>query len=101
MITLAWPPKELSPNWRGHWAAKAKAAKSYRKAAGWAVKVSGYRVIGDGLIDLHVTFYPPDKRPRDDDNMMASFKAARDGIADGLGLNDKRFRARMEIGAGV
>ena len=98
MITLSWPQKELNPNARCHWAIKAKAAKAYRKEAGWAAKLSGDSVEGEGVIDLHITFYPPDRRSRDDDNLMAAFKSARDGIADGLGVNDKRFRARMEVG---
>ena len=31
-------------------------------------------------------------RRRDDDNMVGSFKAYRDGIADALGVDDRRFR---------
>lgn len=42
-------------------------------------------------IALWLDFYPPDRRARDDDNMIASFKAGRDGIALALGINDKRF----------
>jgi len=36
-------------------------------------------------------FYAPDKRRRDDDNIIASMKAARDGIADAFGIDDHRF----------
>lgn len=36
-------------------------------------------------------FYPPDKRRRDDDGLLSSMKAARDGIADALGIDDHRF----------
>lgn len=43
-------------------------------------------------IGLWVDFYPPDRRHRDDDNLIASFKAGRDGIALALGIDDKRFR---------
>jgi crossover junction endodeoxyribonuclease RusA len=42
-------------------------------------------------LHLWLEFYPPDRRPRDDDNMVASFKAGRDGIAQAMGINDKRF----------
>jgi crossover junction endodeoxyribonuclease RusA len=41
---------------------------------------------------LWLDFYPPDRRHRDDDNMIASFKAGRDGLALALGIDDKRFR---------
>lgn len=99
MIILSWPPAALSPNAHVFWATKARAVKSYRKAAGWATVESKDRVDGDGLIDIHITFYPPDLRKRDGDNMLASFKSGLDGIADGLGVNDNRFRIRYEIGA--
>lgn len=42
-------------------------------------------------IALWLTFYPPDRRSRDDDNLIASFKAGRDGLALALGIDDKRF----------
>lgn len=47
----------------------------------------------EGRLDLIVSFYPPDKRYRDDDNMVGSFKTLRDGLADAFGVNDRRFRA--------
>jgi crossover junction endodeoxyribonuclease RusA len=99
VILLSWPPKALSPNARVHWAVKAKAAKAYRKAAGWATIEAREVVEDDGPIDLHVTFYPPDKRHYDGDNLLARIKSGIDGIADGLGVNDKRFRIRYEIGS--
>lgn len=59
-----------------------------------AIPLSAKRTIaaGDGKIPIEVRFYPPDARHRDDDNMIASFKAARDGIADAIGVDDRRFR---------
>ena len=45
----------------------------------------------DGKIPLTITFYPPDKRHRDADNMVASIKAGLDGVADALKVNDRRF----------
>ena len=35
-INLPWPPRELSPNARVHWAKKAKAAKAYKKEQAYA-----------------------------------------------------------------
>ena len=40
---------------------------------------------------MWIDFYPPDKRKRDDDGLLSSMKAARDGIADALGIDDSRF----------
>jgi len=41
---------------------------------------------------VKITFYPPDKRHRDADNMIASMKAGFDGVADALKVDDKLFR---------
>jgi crossover junction endodeoxyribonuclease RusA len=51
----------------------------------------------DGPIALLVTFYPPDARRRDDDNMIGAFKAHRDGIADAMGVDDHRFKAQYKF----
>lgn len=90
-VTLGWPARELSPNWRGHWSKKAKAAKKYRLDCFYLAKEAGLAVDWDGPIHLHAVFFPPDRRQRDDDNMIASFKSGRDGLADALGIDDKRF----------
>lgn len=90
-VLLPWPPRELNPNFRSHWSKKAKAAKAYRKAI-WALAKAGrLGVDWDGPVHLWVSFMPPDHRHRDDDNMIASFKSGRDGLADALGIDDKRF----------
>jgi crossover junction endodeoxyribonuclease RusA len=96
-VILPWPPKELSPNKRIHWAQKSKIAKQYRHACHMLTKQSGIAVDWDGDIHMAITFYPPDRRRRDDDNAIASFKAGRDGMADALGVDDKRFRTHPWI----
>jgi len=45
-------------------------------------------------IALWLDVYPPDRRARDDDNIIASFKAGRDGLALALGIDDKRVVLR-------
>lgn len=99
IITLPWPDKRLSPNARLHWRAK-HAAKAPAKAGAWmlAKATPGFRDAckslqgDDSPIPMAIRFYPPDRRHRDDDNMIGAFKSARDGIADALGVNDRRFR---------
>lgn len=98
MITLPWPPRELSPNSRGHWAVKSKAAKAYRIASGWAAKAANVRIDGIGMIDVHIEFRPPSRRRYDWDNCIASCKAGLDGLADALGVNDSRFRLHIVMG---
>lgn len=105
VVALPWPPRELSPNARPHWAAKARAVKQYRQACAWACKAAGLTAPAVERIHLWVDFYPPSRRKIDDDNLIASFKAGRDGIADALGIDDARFVVhpfvRDEIGGMV
>lgn len=91
-LTLPWPASGLSPNARLHWAKKSKLAKAYRRECSLLALEAGWRGISwTGKVHLWIDFYPPDKRHRDDDNMAAAFKSGRDGLADALGIDDKRF----------
>ena len=92
ILTLGWPPKELSPNARTHWRKKSLITKAYKTAC-WALALESDITAPEteGRLHLWITFYPPDRRHRDDDNMIASFKAGRDGLALALGIDDKRF----------
>ena len=98
-IILPWPPKELSPNARTHWAQKSKFTAKYRRDCAILTKAANIDaaflrgcVAGDRYA-LHVfmDFYPPDRRPRDATNLVAAFKAGEDGVSDALGINDKHF----------
>ncbi len=103
-LTLPWPPRELSPNLRTHWRRRAPIAAAYKKAC-WAltresgmvvptvpeIPAKGRMAAKPGRLHLWLTFYPPDRRHRDDDNLVASFKAGRDGLALALGIDDRRF----------
>jgi len=102
-ITCPWPPRELSPNARCHWHKKSKAAKSYRAACHLSAlrdvrecqdQLSALKsaVEAGGTIHLFIDFVQPDRRARDDDNVIAAFKSGRDGIAQALGIDDKHFR---------
>ena len=105
-VTLPWPPAVLSPNSRVHWSVRARAAKAYRTECGWQCKAAKLAAPdAKGKIDLWIDFYPPTRRHHDDDNLVARFKSGRDGIADALGIDDKRFcvrpTVRSEIGGMV
>ena len=101
-LTLPWPPKELSPNNTGHWARKAKARKAYRTACrriteAWQGVAPSLGP--DDVLGLVLTFYPPDKRAHDWDNLIARMKNGIDGVADGLGVNDRLFRPSVVVEA--
>lgn len=96
-LVLPWPPKELNPNKKSHWSIKAKFAKSYREACYLLTKQhlaqgNWQELPKEGDLHFWLDFFPPDKRHRDDDNVIRMFKAGRDGIAEALGVNDRRFR---------
>jgi crossover junction endodeoxyribonuclease RusA len=90
-IILPWPPSQLSPNARVHWATLAKAKKSYRLACAWQAKCQGAHKIEAEALRLTLTFYPPSRRAFDLDNALARMKAGLDGLADVLGVDDSRW----------
>ncbi len=96
-ILLPWPAKALSPNARGHWSQKSRAAKAYRMQCFLFARKAGL-VAPAGRILLQLEFLPPNARRRDDDNLLASFKAGRDGLADALGIDDSLFVSQVQIG---
>ena len=93
MITLEmpWPPRELSPNARVHYMVRSRKAKQYRAACHLITRAECLTV-GEGTLSMSLVFVPPTRRGRDDDNLIASFKAGRDGIAQALGIDDSRIR---------
>ena len=95
-IVLGWPPTDLSPNARKHWAVVAKAKKQYKKDCFSVSKeqLKKYRGVYENIRErlvLEMTFIPPDKRSYDRDNLVARMKAGIDGLADALRINDKQF----------
>lgn len=91
-ITLPWPPKQLSPNARIHWATRARHAKGYKTACYAITKSAGLPPpYHTGKIALRLDFYAPTRRRRDLDNLLASMKAGIDGVAWALGVDDSRF----------
>ncbi len=103
MTTLiaSWPPGVLSPNSRAHWRAKMKPKREQRtEGMALALTVPVERraeIQAQERIPVALEFCPPDRRPRDAANLMANCKALLDGLADGLGVNDRRFRITFEL----
>ena len=98
-VELPWPDRDLHPNARVHWGAKSKATKKARAYAHW-VTLGGPKVDCvefTGRFDLWLDFYPPDRRKRDDDGLLAAFKPYRDGIADALEMDDNRFISHPRV----
>lgn len=91
-LEFPFPPRELSPNARVHWAKKARAAKDYRATAYILCKQAGVKLPETtGKLHVWLDFYAKDKRRFDGDNLLASMKAGIDGIAEYYQINDSRF----------
>lgn len=102
-VQLPWPDKILNPNSRAHWAAKSKAVKKYRDNVAKCCLAAQLHIHKHSLIKggfplpIEITFFPPDKRKRDLDNMIASFKSGQDGIADITAINDCHFEVTYSV----
>lgn len=91
-IVLPWPDKRLSPNARGHWRGAWAAGKSARAHAAWSARdARAKQLSGCERLRIHIVITPPDKRPRDTDNIIASLKPYLDGLADACGVDDSRW----------
>lgn len=105
VLELPWPAKEVWPNYRQshHWRSyegpvKVQRAEARAIARRCQPEQADYELLtGLGRIPIEVEFYPPDRRHRDDDGMVGAFKSARDGIADALNVNDRRFQAMYRV----
>ncbi len=99
LIELPWPAKALSPNARVHWAVLAKAKKAYRTRCRVIGSQAGLGAVpvGDRPVAVHLTFFAPDRRARDWDNLVASMKAGLDGLADAMGVDDSRWRLSFTL----
>jgi len=91
IITLPFPPKELSPNGRVHWAVKAKATATYRAECGWRARAQGLYPMEMDCLPMTITFHPPTARLHDKSNLIGRFKAGEDGLMDACGIDDRHF----------
>lgn len=94
-IILPFPPQRLNPNRaRGlHYMTRANQARNYRTDCSWAAKaVWGNREPMTPPVTMAVTFIVPDRRRRDDDNLIAAFKPGRDGLVDAGVLSGDHYQ---------
>jgi crossover junction endodeoxyribonuclease RusA len=77
-VVLPLPARNLSPNSRVCWQAKARSVKAYRL---FSFSLAQRYPRRWKSAEAEATFYFADRRRRDRDNLLASLKAAFDGIA--------------------
>lgn len=93
MILLPFPPSALSGHNNGGWMNKRKIVRQWREWARNATLEARPSVPADGDIIVSVLFVPPNRRG-DRTNYPNRCKPIFDGIADALGVNDRRFLPR-------
>lgn len=96
LIELPWPPASLSGHNNGAWYNKDRIVATHRAWAFHAARASGFKAPETGDIRIHFRFVPPDNRS-DRLNYANRIKAYADGIAEALGINDKRFLPSYEF----
>ncbi|MCR4298249.1 MAG: hypothetical protein NUV75_05790 [Gallionella sp.] len=97
MIILPWPPASLSGHNKNRWWVLAKVVKAQRDGAHIATLAAKLPPMPDsGDIRIHFRFVPPDRRG-DRVSFPNRLKAAIDGIADALEINDARFLPSYEF----
>ena len=74
---------ESTMNLREHWRVKSERAKKHRRIASVVSSVVPW---SDGPLEILLTRISP--REMDSDNLAASMKSVRDGIADAIGRDD-------------
>lgn len=90
MIVLPFPDSGLAGHNNGNPHAKAGMVRKHREWARLATLEALPNIKPVGDISVHVRFYPPNDRG-DRINYPNRMKPYFDGIADALGVNDKRF----------
>jgi len=87
------PPKEASPNWRGHWTARYRAMEVYKTITILSAR-QRHPIQPITTATIRTTLVVKDRRYRaDPDNAIASLKAAIDGIvAAGILTDDKYIK---------
>lgn len=91
VIRFPFPDWKLSGNSRTAHRYLTSERQAAREIGAWLTQASGLRLPAVPL-ELSIVVCPPDKRTRDDDNLLTAFKSYRDGMFQKLGLNDRLVR---------
>jgi crossover junction endodeoxyribonuclease RusA len=91
-IKFPYPDKRLSPNSRTDRRWVTSVRETARQIGFWLVKDAGWKFGGKLPLELTLIVHPPDRRKRDDDNIVSAFKSYRDGMFIALELDDSLVR---------
>ncbi len=97
-VELPWPDRRLHPNARVHWAEKASVTKRARLESKCLARHVIKAPINAQEVLVTAIFHPPDRKKRDRDGLLASLKAAFDGISEVIGVDDSRWEYATKLG---
>jgi len=100
-LTLPWPNRELSPNYRPpHWSVKAKAVAAARAVGAGLEIPADFTFPKKARFEMTLTLHPaPRRATTDTDNVLSSCKAVIDGIFQNINANDRQvYRTVIERG---
>ena len=93
-VILSWPVQALWVNRRAHWATKHRAQQAQKREAWVMALAAGWKRAPQGVsaVVVDLTFCAPTRTSRYDlDGALSACKGALDGLAEGLGVDDKLF----------
>lgn len=96
LVELPFPSSALSGHQGGRWREKARVIATHRSWAFHATKAAKIQVPAEGDIPIKFRFVPPNRRG-DRTNYPNRLKPYIDGIAEALGINDRRFLPSYEF----
>lgn len=91
-ILFPWPNLELGSNGRKDRRWLSADRQVARNLGYWIAKDNHLNFKPGTLLELSILICPPDKRRRDDDNILSAFKSTRDGIFKALEMDDSLVR---------
>ena len=96
VLVLPFPDPVLMPNESQgkHWAVTRPARNKAKSAAFYLTTQAGWQG-RDVSGCLKITFYCPDRRKRDLDNLVHAMKPALDGVAQAIGMDDSNFKPQL------
>lgn len=90
-LVLPWPPRILNPNVSKHWSQHARAKARFRAACAFQARAQGVGRMQAQRLRVRLSFVMPDRRVRDDQNLIAAMKSGLDGLADVIGIDDSKW----------
>jgi crossover junction endodeoxyribonuclease RusA len=101
-LTLPFPDSRLSPNGRRAHRWLTDVRNIARNTGYYAALDTGLRVPDRTPLHVYLTFFPPDNRRRDVDNLLSASKSTLDGIFKALHVDDSNVKlTTLEMGRRV